>query len=149
MHSPTASTQPAICATLYPSVQHHLEIDSSDVLYLAVGGDGIKTVSTSGTDIGGWTSSALGCDVRALAWDATGKLHMGALGAMLLLRFRACIECLRLSDGRRQACEPQRWSAGRRDWRLAASSSPRCCSLCATSGRQQLGTSAAQVCGQA
>ncbi len=55
-----------------------MEIDSSDVLYLAVGGDGVKKLTTAGADAGSWASSALGnCDVRAVAFDGAGLLHMG------------------------------------------------------------------------
>ncbi|KAI7845886.1 hypothetical protein COHA_000619 [Chlorella ohadii] len=51
-----------------------MEIDSSDVLYLAVGGDGVKKLTTAGADAGSWASSALGnCDVRAVAFDGAAS----------------------------------------------------------------------------
>lgn len=54
-----------------------LEFDGS--LYIANGAQVLK-MTTAGVDATSWTSAALGCDVRALALDGSGLLHMGAQG---------------------------------------------------------------------
>lgn len=78
--TPIAHTLATICHSNPCSSQWSLEIDSSDVLYLAVGGDGVKKMSTAGADISSWASSALGnCDVRHIAFDGSGLLHMGEI----------------------------------------------------------------------